>query len=265
MAVASEPPVTAPLLALQEVDLGVGERRFCRKLDWSVRPRERWAVLGPNGAGKSTLLHALAGLQPVDGGEIFLEGRPLRALSRRAVARRVGILFQEQEYPFPATVLECVLAGRTPHVPFWARDTMDDHQLALDALRETGLEALAHRQVETLSGGERRRMEAATLLVQSPRLLLLDEPTNHLDLGHQIGLLELLVRKTAASNGAMILVLHDINLAARFCDRFLFLFGSGESLMGDREQMLQPALLSRLFRHPMRAVAWGERGFWMPE
>ncbi|MBF0189701.1 MAG: ABC transporter ATP-binding protein [Magnetococcales bacterium] len=263
MAVASEPAVTA-LLALRGVDLGVGERRFCRQLDWTIQPKERWAVLGPNGAGKSTLLRALAGLHPVNGGEIWLEGSPLGRLSRRAVARRVGILFQEQEYPFPATVLECVLAGRTPHVAFWAPDTAEDHQWAWDALRETGLEALAHRQVDTLSGGERRRMEAATLLVQSPRLMLLDEPTNHLDLGHRIGLLRLLVRKTEEQDGAMILVLHDINLASRFCDHFLFLFGSGESLLGEQEQMLQPALLSRLYRHPMRAVRDGERLYWIP-
>ncbi|MBF0626988.1 MAG: ABC transporter ATP-binding protein [Magnetococcales bacterium] len=254
-----------PLLALRGVALAVGGRTFCRDLNGVVLPGECWGVLGPNGAGKSTLLHALAGLRPVDGGEILLEGVSLARLTRRSVARRVGILFQEQEYLFPATVLEMVLAGRYPHVPFWASEGAEDHALALEALRSVGLEALANRAVATLSGGERRRMEVATLLVQSPRLWLLDEPTNHLDLEHQFALLELLSARARQSQGALILVLHDINLAARYCNRFLFLFGSGETLMGTGETMLRAELLSRLFQHPMQAVSHGKRRIWVPD
>ncbi|MBF0213579.1 MAG: ABC transporter ATP-binding protein [Magnetococcales bacterium] len=256
--------MTPPLLTLEGVELGVGGRRFCENLHWSVSPGECWGVLGPNGAGKSTLLHALAGLRPVEAGTIRLQGTPIETLSRRAVARSVGILFQDQEYPFPATVLETVRAGRYPHRPFWSGESAEDQRLALTALWETGLEGFDARRVESLSGGERRRMEAATLLVQSPRVWLLDEPTNHLDLGHQIALLELLLRKSRGQQGAMILVVHDINLAARFCDRFLFLFGSGESCQGTGEEMLQEALLTRLFRHPMRAAHFGEARCWMP-
>ncbi|MBF0340312.1 MAG: ABC transporter ATP-binding protein [Magnetococcales bacterium] len=253
-----------PLLAVQGLSLTAGTRRLCENLHWSIRPGECWALLGPNGAGKSTLLHALAGLRSVDAGEILLQGQPIPQWSRRALARQVGILFQEHAYPFPATVLEIVLAGRHPHVPFWSQDSAEDLALAHAALRATGLEELAARRVETLSGGERRRMEVATLLLQSPRLILLDEPTNHLDLNHQIGLIALWVEQVKTRAGALIMVVHDVNLAARFCDHFLFLFGTGESRHGPREEMLQGPLLTRLFDHPMLAVESGERTWWVP-
>lgn len=252
------------LLTVEGLRLGCGGRDFCRDLNWSIQAGGRWAILGPNGAGKSTLLHALAGLRGPDAGSIRLAGYPLARLSRRAVAREIGILFQQIDYPFPATLSETVLGGRYPHRSFWSRENAEDLERVRHALRQTGLDTLADRPVATLSGGERRRMEAATLLVQDPRLLLLDEPTNHLDLNHQITLLELFTERVQARSGALVLVTHDIHMAARYCDQFLLLYGNGESDQGRREEMLIPERLSRLLNHPMRVVdAEGER-FWLP-
>ncbi|MBF0164482.1 MAG: ABC transporter ATP-binding protein [Magnetococcales bacterium] len=253
-----------PLLTVEGLRLGCGGRDFCRDLVWSIRPGERWAILGPNGAGKSTLLHALAGLRGPDAGEIRLAGQPLPRISRRAVAREIGILFQQIDYTFPSTVLATVLGGRYPHRAFWSQESGEDLDLARRALRLTGLEGLEERPVSTLSGGERRRMEAATLLVQDPRVLLLDEPTNHLDLNHQIALLELFTERVRVTAGAMVLVTHDIHMAARYCDRFLLVHGNGTWDQGGGEAMLTPERLSRLLDHPMRMVnADGER-FWLP-
>ncbi|NGZ04904.1 MAG: ABC transporter ATP-binding protein [Magnetococcales bacterium] len=254
-----------PLLELHGVALGIGARVFCQDLQWSVAQGECWGVLGPNGAGKSTLLLALAGLRPILNGMIRLNGRPLDQWSRRQVAQNVGILFQDQEYLFPATVFETVLAGRYPHLPFWAAGSVEDQLRVEEALSTMGLAHLAQRPVDTLSGGERRRMEAAVLLVQSPRLWLLDEPTNHLDLAYQLLLMERMQAACRAQTGAMIMVLHDINLAARYCDHFLFLFGDGTSGSGTRTQMLHAPLLSRLYGHPMQAVPHRGGVSWVPD
>lgn len=253
-----------PLLQTRDLTLGVGGRTFCQGLDWSIQPNQRWAILGPNGAGKTTLLHALAGLRGVKGGEIRLSGQVLSHCSRRSIAQSLGILFQEYDYLFPATVLETVLAGRHPHIPFWGFESGQDRALACEALIGTGLSGLETRLVSSLSGGEKRRMELATLLTQAPRLMLLDEPTNHLDLNYQIAMLNLFTHQVHQSSGAMVMVLHDLNLAARYCDYFLFLFGTGETLHGPREEMLQAGVLSRLFSHPMRALSQGEEVCWVP-
>ncbi|MBF0438989.1 MAG: ABC transporter ATP-binding protein [Magnetococcales bacterium] len=253
-----------PLLELRNGRIGVGERLFCQALQWSILPGQCWAVLGPNGAGKTTLLHTLAGLTPLQAGQVWLDNQPLTALSRRVVARSLGILFQEYAYHFPLTVLETVLAGRHPHIPFWSFESDRDRALSLEAMVETGLVGMEERLVSSLSGGERRRMEAAALLAQAPKIFLLDEPTNHLDLNRQIVLLDLFTRKVRQQNGAMVMVLHDLNLAARFCDHFLFLFGTGETLHGTREEMLQESLLHRLFSHPMYPIAHGGGRIWVP-
>ncbi len=252
-----------PLLSCLDLSLGVGGRWFCQGLSWAVEPGQIWGVLGPNGAGKTTLLHALAGLGRLESGEIRLSGTPLSHLSRRQIAQSLGVMFQEYAYFFPATVLETVLAGRHPHIPFWGFESAQDRALAHEFLSATGLSGLHSRLVGTLSGGEKRRMEAAALLTQTPKLFLLDEPTNHLDLNHQIALLDLFRQQVHQQNGAMIMVLHDLNLAARYCDHFLFLFGTGETLNGGRQEMLQAELLSRLFRHPMHAIDYDQGRFWV--
>ncbi|MEO5344948.1 MAG: ABC transporter ATP-binding protein [Magnetococcus sp. YQC-9] len=252
-----------PILETRGLRLGYKGRELCGDLNWQLRAGECWAILGPNGAGKTTLLHALAGLRRPDAGEVFIEGVPMARLSRRAIARGVGILFQQVDYPFPTTVLETVLAGRYPHLGFWTAHGRVDEEMAWEALRTTGLEALATRPVESLSGGERRRMEAVTLLLQAPRVFLLDEPTNHLDLGHQIALLKLFAGRVRQTEGTMVLVTHDIHLAARFCDHILLLAGNGGSEQGTDEAMLQPERLTRLFGHPLRVVDAGGQRFWV--
>jgi len=157
-----------------------------------------------------------------------------------------------------------VLIGRHPHLGMWQWEGPQDIELARQALRDMDIEALESRSTATLSGGERRRMEIAAVLTQAPRLLLLDEPTNHLDLHHQIRVLDGLTDRYRR-DAALVMTLHDVNLAARYCDHVLLLFGDGEALWGTSEQMLSEEHLTRLYGHPIH-LAWGRgRRLYFPE
>ncbi len=251
-----------PLLQAQGLDVAIGARTLCRGLDLTLQGGECWAILGGNGVGKTTLLHTLAGLRAPAAGSVLLEEQTLDRLPRRRVARRLGLLPQDSVDPFPASVLETALIGRHPHLGRWQQEGPDDLARARAALEAMSLSDLAARRTDTLSGGERRRLAVATLLTQDPQLLLLDEPTNHLDLHQQIVLLERL-RGLAGAGRGVLMVLHDVNLAARFCDHLLLLFGDGSWQAGAADPLLDAALLSRLYGHPVAAVAGpaGTRAF----
>ena len=250
------------LLATRNLRVDIGGKRIGGDLDLVVEPGQCWAVLGANGSGKTTLLHTLAGLRAPAVGSIELDGKPLAAWARRDIARRIGILLQESDDPFPATVLETALIGRHPHLGPWQWEGPEDHALAREALAEVELAEFEHRGVDTLSGGERRRLALATLRVQDPRVGLLDEPTNHLDLHHQIRLLGQLRERAQSQQGALVMALHDVNLAARFCDHALLIFADGEILHGHASELLRADYLTCLYHHPIAEVASnGQRAF----
>lgn len=215
-------------------------------LDLAVLPGQIWGVLGPNGAGKTTLLHTLAGLRSPRAGSIEMDGVPLTRLRRRRLAQCLGLVFQEHHDGFPATVEETALIGRHPWLSPWQMETAEDLALAHRALARLDLAALGGRQVATLSGGERQRLAIATLLAQDPGVWLADEPTNHLDLHHQVAVMRLLAEQGARGRGVMI-CLHDLNLAARWCDHLLLLYPNGEACWGPAESMLVPEVLERLY------------------
>lgn len=243
-----------PLLRAARLEVMIGAVRVCAALELSLAPGQCWALLGRNGVGKTTLLHTLAGLRPPRRGRIESLGQPLDTLGRRRTAQRIGLLLQDSDDPFPATVEETVLIGRHPHLGPWRFEGPEDHLQARQALQQVGLTDLRQRQVSTLSGGERRRVALATLLCQAPAVMLLDEPTNHLDLHHQIGALGLIADQVKAGSCAL-LSLHDVNLAARFCTHAVLLHGDGEVELGSVDQVLTAASLQRLYRHPMAETA----------
>lgn len=254
-----------PLLETDRLDVRIGTVNICRQLDFHIDTGQRWCILGRNGAGKTTLLHTLAGLHQPDSGSVMAGGRPLHSLPRRTRAQRIGILLQDHIDAFPASVMETVLIGRHPYLGPLQWEGPEDIALARNALRETGLEQMAGRNVATLSGGERRRLGIATLLVQDPDLLLLDEPTNHLDIHHQVRMLGLLTEHSHAGNRAMLLVLHDLNLASRYCDHFLLMFGNGETLQGTADEVLTREVLERLYDHPLQCLQAAQGPVWIPE
>ncbi len=244
------------LLCTKELGVEIGGKTVCRQLDVTINAGQRWGLLGINGVGKTTLLHTLAGLRTPAQGEIRLGDALLGALPRRTIAQKIGVLLQADDDAFPGTVMETVLSGRHPWLGQWQWEGENDRMLALAALSDVRLDGFEQRQVNTLSGGERRRLALATLFTQNPQLFLLDEPTNHLDPHHQISLLRLLNQRVAdtVNQQASIMILHDINLATRFCDHLILLFGEGEVLCGPAEDILTVETLTRLYGHPVIAV-----------
>lgn len=226
-------------------------------------PGECWAILGGNGSGKTTLLHTLAGLTTATNGECLLGDSPLLSLSRRYIATKIGLLLQDIHDPFPTTVIETALTGRHPHLGRWQQEGESDFTLAQEALAQMDLAGLERRMVQTLSGGERRRLAIATLLTQATQILLLDEPFNHLDLHHQQQLLKYLGR-LAQSGRTVIMVLHDPNQALRHCDHALLLYGDGNWEGGECEDLLTSERLSKLYRHPIRLLQQGDERYFTP-
>ena len=215
-------------------------------IDLEVAPGALHALVGPNGSGKSTLLRLLAGLARPRTGRIELAGRPLAALGRAEVARRVALVPERLEPAFPLSVSEVVLLGRTPHRDRPWFDSAGDLAAARSALEATGSLEIAARPFSALSSGERQRVVLARAFCQDPSLLLLDEPTAHLDLRHQVALLDLLAARTA-SGLTCLAVLHDLNLAARCAAAVTLLQGGQVVATGPPVEVLTPDRLREVF------------------
>ena len=256
--------MSTPLLSTRGLSVEIANKQVCNHLDLDVMPGQGWALLGINGVGKTTLLHTLAGLREPAAGEVLLDGQPIKTQPRRQVAQQLGLLLQDEGDAFPGTVLETALSGRHPHLGRWQWESAADIALAEQALKQVGLARLEKRQIGTLSGGERRRLSLATLLCQEPRLFLLDEPINHLDPHQQIALLELLAAQTQDDTRGLLMILHDVNLASRFCDQALLLFGNGETLHGSTESVLTTENLERLYGHPVITLAGPNGPVYLP-
>ena len=213
----------------------------------SLEQGELVGLLGPNGSGKSTLLRACARLVPPSSGSVELSGEPVEQLGSREVARRLAVLPQAPPVPVGLTVKELVSHGRHPHRRAWTRTTRADEDAVVDAIARTGLDTLADRDVATLSGGERQRVWMALVLAQATPLVLLDEPTTFLDLGHQWELLELVAELRRSHGLTVMLVLHDLNQAARFCDRLVVLDGGRVVRQGVPGEVVTDALLAETF------------------
>jgi iron complex transport system ATP-binding protein len=222
-------------------------------------------MMGDKVVGITTLLHTLDGLPAPESGRIELAGRDIRTLGRRGVARRLALLMQNQDDPFPSTVLETCLTGRHPHIGFWQWESPGDVAIARTALEVTGMQALERRDVHELSGGERRRLAIATTLAQQPEIFLLDEPVDHLDIYHQMRLLAHFRKLAETENRLVLMSLHDVNMAARFCDEVILMFGEGELLHGATYKALTTENLERLFRIPVRMIVTEDALFFQPE
>jgi iron complex transport system ATP-binding protein len=255
------PNIAASGLACTQLTVEVAGRTLVRELELAVAGGAVTAILGCNGAGKTMTLHTLAGLRAPARGSVTLDGALLANWPRRALARKLGLLTQTTEDPFPSTVLDSVLVGRHPHIDFWRWESDADRAIARTALAAVTLEDLVERDIATLSGGERRRVALATLLAQNPDVFLLDEPINHLDPHHQLDVLKLL-REKAHAGRTVVMSLHDAGLAARFSDHALLLFGNGEWLSGPTGEVLTPETMTKLYGVAVREIAWaGGRTF----
>lgn len=251
------------ILTTQQLVIDVPNRPGGTPLNLTIQPGQVWGVLGPNGAGKTTLLHTLAGLRPPRSGSVHLDEVSLTRLRRRQVAQKLGLVFQERMESFPATVMETALIGRHPFLSAWQRESSADYALAEQALDQLDIAHLSKRLVSTLSGGERQRVALATVLTQDPAVWLADEPTNHLDLHHQSGVMELMA-KQAASGRSVVMCLHDLNLAARWCDQILLLYPNGEARWGPRSELLVTDVLEPLYKQRLAVAEIGGAPVFVP-
>lgn len=237
---------STPLLAARGVTVDLGGRPVLRGVDLEVRAGEVVGLLGPNGAGKSTFLRAATRLVPLAGGAIEVEGTSLQRMARRDLARAVAVVQQLPEAPGPMLVEELVLLGRNPHLGLLSRESPRDYAVAADAMRRAGCEEFARRPLHTLSGGQRRRAFLARALAQEARLLLLDEPNANLDVQAQAEAVELL-RALARDGVGVLVAVHDLTLAAAYCDRVAMLVEGRVIASGAPSEVVTSEVVGRVY------------------
>ncbi|MEU2558139.1 ABC transporter ATP-binding protein [Streptomyces longispororuber] len=247
--------ITDTGLRAERVSRTAGGSLIVDGITLAPRPGTVVGLLGPNGSGKSTLLRLLAGVLAPTAGVVTLDGRPLRDLGRREVARRTAVVEQQSDTQVDLTVRDVVRLGRVPHRRAWSPATAEDERAVDEALARTDLTTRADQPWHTLSGGERQRTHIARALAQSPRELLLDEPTNHLDIHHQLDLLHLVASLPLTT----VVALHDLNLAAMFCDEVLILNNGRAHAYGTPTEVLTEKLIAEVYG--VRAVVTREEGY----
>lgn len=250
------------MLRIEDLRLGYPGRTLMENLSADFHPGELWAVLGRNGSGKTTLLHALAALLQPQAGRVMLGEKAVSEFPRRILARQMGLLLQEEGSEFWGSVQDYVLLGRYPHTAGTFRFSEQDQRIAEDELDAVHLGAVRQRAYASLSGGERQRARVAALFAQQPVIFVLDEPLQHLDLPHQVSLLERLSQQAQQRGAIIIMALHDLIFAARYCSRFLLLHGNGRYSFGARDRTMTAESLSELYGFPLTEVSIaGERLF----
>ena len=208
------------MIEIRDIAFSYGRQRILNGVSFTAQPGECVGILGNNGAGKSTLITCINRIRTPERGEVIIDGKPVRDMSRNEMARTIAYVAQKNEMSH-ATVFDCVLLGRKPYIK-WSV-SQEDIDLCEAMIRRVGMEQFQVRSLDELSGGELQKVMLARALVQQPKLLLLDEPTSNLDPRNQYEMMAL-VRQIAREQGiAVFIVIHDLNLALRYCDRFYFL------------------------------------------
>ena len=255
------------VLQIRNLNLRYPDKILCQNLSLVINSGECWAILGQNGCGKTTLIHALAGLSQINRNnepQVMVAGKTPQAWSQRELARILGVMLQEEPGEFWGNVHEYVLLGRYPHAKNMFGWQAVDHEIASEAIEGMELTELARRPFITLSGGERQRARIALLLAQAPQCYLLDEPLQHLDLRHQASAMRLF-SKLAAQGKTLVMVLHDIGWANRFCDHILMLFDNGRTIAGTTEEVLNRNNLEALYQCNMTEFVLGSERHFVPE
>ncbi|MDR0525869.1 MAG: ABC transporter ATP-binding protein [Spirochaetaceae bacterium] len=236
-----------PILSARNLRVGYGGVPILRDLSLEVPKNRISIIIGPNACGKSTLLKTFGGfIKPVSGG-VFLKGESIREIPSKNLARLLGFLPQSPMAPEGLVTADLVGRGRFPHQRFWRAWTQEDYRAVAEALETLGLLALADKKVEELSGGQRQRVWIALALAQETDILLLDEPTTFLDLAHQIAILDQLTLLNRRCGTTMVMVLHDINLAARYGD-YIFALKKGALITeGPPEKAITKEIIREVF------------------
>jgi iron complex transport system ATP-binding protein len=244
-----------PMFSLESVSFLVDGRQLLAPLDLMLEAGRIVGLIGHNGSGKSTLIKLLARQQQPSTGTLYYEGKPLTGWADRAFARQVGYLPQQTPQASGMHVKELVALGRYPWHGALGRFGETDRAKVAEAMKRTGVEDFADRLVDTLSGGERQRVWLAMLVAQDARCLLLDEPISALDIAHQIEVLSLMRRLADEQGLAIVVVLHDVNMAARFCDEIIALHSGRLITRGGPHEIMQADVLQTIYGVPMQIIS----------
>lgn len=231
----------------QKLDIAYDEALIVKALNMNIPHGKITSIIGSNGCGKSTVLKAVGRILKPKDGSVYLSGEDIRKLSTKEIARKMAILPQTPTAPSGLTVSELVAYGRFPHQKGFGKLTPEDKKIVQWSLTVTKLIEFEHREVDTLSGGQRQRVWIAMALAQQTDLILLDEPTTYLDLAHQLEVLELLYELNRNQNVTIVMVLHDLNLAARFSDYMIAIRGGDIIKHGGPDDVMTSDVLRDVF------------------
>lgn len=230
-----------------DLNIGYDEATIVKELNMQIPNGKVTSIIGPNGCGKSTVLKAIGRILKAKQGFVYLNGDEIRSLSTREIAKKMAILPQTPTAPSGLTVSELVAYGRFPHQSGFGKLTPEDKKIIQWAIDVTKLQGFEHREVDTLSGGQRQRVWIAMALAQQTDLILLDEPTTYLDMAHQLEVLQLLQDLNQKQGCTIAMVLHDLNLAARFSDYMIAIRDGSIISHGTPEEVMKPEVLKKVF------------------
>lgn len=244
-----------PKLSTRALSLAYGDHHVVRDLSIDFTPGAITSIVGPNGCGKSTVLRSLARLLKPHSGQVLLGNTPVHDIAPRRYARSVGLLPQHPVAPDGITVADLVGRGRTPHQGFFGRWSSQDYLAVAEAMDTTGVSELAHAPVNELSGGQRQRVWIAMALAQHTDVLLLDEPTTYLDVKHQLEVLDILTDLNKTRGTTVIMVLHDLNLSARYSDELIALRDGAIVAHGAPETVITAETVREVFSIDSTVIA----------
>jgi iron complex transport system ATP-binding protein len=235
------------MIQVEHLDKRFDGRQVLCDIGFEVKPGEFFGIIGPNGSGKSTLLRLLSGVDPASAGTIKLQGKSIAAYSRKELARWLAVLQQDALPPIGFTVREVVEMGRYPFQSWLGEDTDDAPALVDEIIEKLDLGPLLERTIELLSGGERQRVALGKVMAQQPSLLMLDEPTTFLDIGYQIQMMDYIKGWQRETSLTVVAVLHDLNLAAQYCNRLLVVHEGRLAAIGTPEEIIKSELIAQVY------------------
>lgn len=241
-------------LRIENLSLQKHNKCLVRALHLTIKPGEFWGILGPNGCGKTSLLHTLSRLEQAQQGIITLNDIPLNRYQPKVLAQHIGLLLQEYQLIFPQTLHAYCLDARFPHHSHLHAQQHADRQMLHDIFLQLDLLSIQQKYLHTCSGGEKQRAYIASLLMQNPNIYLLDEPTNHLDISYQLKVLSIFRELATKKHAAIVMSLHDLNLAQMFCDYVLLIFPEGQTIAGKTAEIFSASNLSKLYQHPVKKL-----------
>ena len=236
-----------PLLQVEKLDFTYDSEPVLKNVGFSVNKMEFIGLIGPNGSGKSTLLKLMGGVLSCDQGEIFYNNRPTKSINKKELARSITWIPQEHPMVFPFTIQEIVLMGRHPYLSPLSFEGEEDYRISRHAMETTQTLQFAERHFNEISGGEKQRVMLASAIAQEPEVMLLDEPTSALDLKYQVQILNILKRLNEEKNITVIMAMHDLNLASRYCQRLILLQDGAIVQDGTPEEVLQKEIIENVY------------------